>query len=131
MAFLQEKIRAKGQVADDQLDQAVMEELTKGDAERQERIEMLYQKFDGTYSRLEKIKIKEQKALEERYKKQLDPKRAEEQRLFELFEEELGKWNQYEEVGLIRKGMRRARKRRRPTPTATSDWPRCSKRKLK
>jgi hypothetical protein len=81
------------------LDAEVLKELEKDDEERQERIEMLYQKFDGTSSRLEKIKNKEQKALEERYKKQLDPKRAEEQRLFELFEEELGRWNKYEEVG--------------------------------
>ena len=80
------------------LDQKVLEELEKGNQERQEKIEMLYQKFDGTSSKLEKIKHKEQKALEERYKKQLDPKRAEEQKLFEMFEKELEKWNQYEAV---------------------------------
>jgi hypothetical protein len=76
----------------------VLEELGKGDEEREEKINMLYQKFDGTNSKLEKMKQKEQKAKQERYTKQLDPKRAEEQKLFELFERELGKWNSYEEV---------------------------------
>ena len=47
-----------------------MEELEKGDNERKEKIQMLYQKFDGTNSRLEKIKNREQKALQERYAKQ-------------------------------------------------------------
>ena len=100
MAFVKEKCKALDNTLDAKaLDQKVLEELEKGNEERKEKIDMLYQKFDGTNSRLEKIKSREQKALQERYAKQIDPKRAEEQKLFEMFEKELERWSQYEAVG--------------------------------
>lgn len=105
MAYVQEKLKAESQRAGKKeldksaLDKKVLEELGKGDEEREEKITLLYQKFDGTTSRLEKMKQKEEKAKLDRWSKHLDPQKAEEQRLFELFEKELDAWREYEEVG--------------------------------
>lgn len=109
---MQEKLKSEGagKGGKEELDQKVLEELGKGDKDREEKIELLYQKFDGTSSKLEKMKQKEEKAKLDRYTKQLDPKRAEEQRLFEQFEKELGKWAEYEKVELTRNARRRGQK---------------------
>ena len=78
-----------------------MNRLTKGDEESAEKIQILYDKFDGTHSKIEKLKQKEIKEMEEKYNKYLDPKKAEESKLTEKFNEELKKWIEHENVKFI------------------------------
>lgn len=116
---MQEKLKSRGagKNGKKELDQQVLEELSRGDKDREEKIDLLYKKFDGTSSRLEKMKQKEEKEKLDRYTMQLDPRRAEEQKLFEQFEQELEKWAEYEEVGLTRNGRSAGKTRRRSRPT--------------
>lgn len=100
--FLRKEIEVKeGQKSESEINEIIMKKLTKGDKESSEKIQILYDKFDGTHSKIEKLKQKEIKEMEEKYNKYLDPKKAAEFELTEKFNEELKKWVEHENVNLF------------------------------